>query len=185
MSSQLLIVPPEPAEVALLASAMPTEGLTAFVLTAAYSGLRLSEVANLRDTDITERDGVRMVHVRNGKGGKERYSVLLDPAVPHLPDRSGFLFRNEAGRRYDRKLVNKKWMTARQRTGLSYRFHDLRHYFATYALDHGCTDLDVAVALGHTDRWGRPNTELVRRVYGHANPEKALRRIAASCGGAA
>lgn len=176
------IVPPRPQEVALLASAMPTEALTSFVMVAAYSGLRLSEVANLRADDVTDRDGVRIVHVRCGKGGKERYSVLLAPAWEFVPDRRGLLFRNEAGRRYDRKLLNKKWASARSATGLSFRFHDLRHFFATYALDHGCTDLDVAVAMGHTDRFGRPNTELVRRVYGHANPEKALRRIAASCG---
>lgn len=177
-----MIVPPQPQEVALLASAMPTEELTSFVMVAAYSGLRLSEVAALWGTDIEDRDGVRMVHVRRGKGGKERYSVLLAPAWEFLPARRGRLFLNEAGRRYDRKLINKKWMTARRETGLVYRFHDLRHFFATYALDHGCTDLDVAIALGHTDRFGRPDTELVRRTYGHANPMKALARIAASCG---
>jgi integrase len=172
------IVPPRPGEVAALASAMPSDGLAGFVMVAAYSGLRLSEVAALKGRDVVERDGVRLVHVRNGKGGKERFSVLLPPAWEFMPGGRGLLFCNEAGNPYDRKLVNKKWQRSLACTGLRFRFHDLRHFFATYALDHGCTDLDVAVALGHTDRFGRPNTELIRRVYGHADPEKALRRIA-------
>jgi integrase/recombinase XerD len=46
------------------------------------SGLRASETANLKLTDIDSKR--MMVRVRQGKGGKDRYSILSQRALEHL-----------------------------------------------------------------------------------------------------
>jgi integrase len=54
------------------------------------------------------------------------------------------------------------------------RWHDLRHFHATWLLDRGASVLDVAIQLGHRD-----GGELVRRRYGHPSSDLALGRLAA------
>lgn len=177
------VAPPAREQVDALAAAMP-ERLRAFVLVAAWSGLRLSEVAALEARDVEFVDGVAVLRVRCGKGGKARRSVLLEAgalALAGLDEREGALFRNARGGRFNRKTVNKAWVKARAAAGLEqFVFHDLRKFHATYLLDAGASDLDVAIQLGHFDAQGRPDAELVRRVYGFPDHGAALARVA-SC----
>ena len=51
-------------------------------------------------------------------------------------------------------------------------WHDLRHYHATWLLDRGASDADVAEQLGHKDG-GR----LVADLYGHTYNDNALSRL--------
>jgi len=44
-------------------------------------GLRRREWENLRKDDLVYKDGSYYIHVRNGKGGKERFSLVLDPML--------------------------------------------------------------------------------------------------------
>jgi integrase len=46
-------------------------------------------------------------------------------------------------------------------------FHDLRHTFASLMIAAGANPLQIAEALGHTDRNGQPDATLVWRRYGH------------------
>jgi integrase/recombinase XerD len=46
------------------------------------SGLRVSETASLRLTDIDSKR--MMVRITQGKGGKDRYSILSQTALAHL-----------------------------------------------------------------------------------------------------
>ncbi len=49
-------------------------------------------------------------------------------------------------------------------------FHDLRHTFASLMIAAGANPLQIAEALGHTDRNGQPDATLVWRRYGHLYP---------------
>jgi hypothetical protein len=65
------------------------------------------------------------------------------------------------------------WCEARAKVGLpELRFHDLRHFHATWLLDQGASDMDVAIQLGHRDGGVQ-----VRRTYGHPSRERALARL--------
>jgi len=69
------------AEVERLLEAIPSIKHRAILMTAYAAGLRVSEVVNLRVEDI---DSQRMViHVRQGKGRKDRY-VMLSPRLLDL-----------------------------------------------------------------------------------------------------
>lgn len=45
--------------------------------------------------------------------------------------------------------------------------HDLRHSFASLMIAAGANPMQIAEALGHTDRNGRPDPTLVWKRYGH------------------
>lgn len=147
-----------------------------FVLVAAYCGARLFEVAALRASDV---DGATL-RIRCGKGGRARDVVLFEPALSELvvPE-SGLLFVNGIGEPWTRQAINKQWQRTLREVGWDedLQFRDLRRFHATWLLDRGVSDLDVAVQLGHFDRWGRPNPELVRRVYGQPSRRAALERL--------
>jgi site-specific recombinase XerD len=140
----------------LLALDHPKYRAIAFVL---YSGgLRVSEAARLKVRDIDSDRG--QIHVRQGKGRKDRY-VMLSPVLlnvlreyvrverPH-----DWLF--PAGHRRDRHIttrtIQEQVRRAASRAGVQKRVtpHMLRHSFATHLLEAG-TDLRyIQELLGHS-----------------------------------
>lgn len=177
-------LPPTEAQVDALADAMPTRILRAYVLVAAWSGLRLFEVAALQWPHVTVNGTTARLHVRYGKGEKERVSVLLATGLEAMEElrprgaQVGFVFMNTEQRPFTRQVINRYWQVARREAGMPrVFFHDLRKFNATWLLDHGHTDLDVAVQLGHFDRQGRPDPEYVRERYGFPSTREALKRI--------
>lgn len=135
----------------------PKHRAMAFTLYA--SGLRVGEAVTLKVDDI---DSARMmIHVREGKGEKDRY-VMLSPLLldvlreyAKLEHPRDWLF--PAGHRRDRHLsirtVERQITDAAKRVGIRKRVtpHVLRHSFATHLLEGG-TDLRyIKDLLGHAN----------------------------------
>jgi site-specific recombinase XerD len=130
------------------------------------AGLRRAELLNLKLTDI---DSKRMViNVRNGKGNKDRITMLSPTVLDDL--RSYFLewkpkeylFEGSKGKAYSGESVL-KIKRAAQKAGIKKRVfpHMLRHSFATHLLEAG-TDLRyIQVLLGHSST---RTTEIYTRV---------------------
>ncbi|MDD5095671.1 MAG: tyrosine-type recombinase/integrase [Dehalococcoidia bacterium] len=119
------------------------------------SGLRVSETAKLKLTDI---DSTRMTVRIMGKGGKDRYSILSQTALEHL-------------RHYWRKYQPKEWLfdgqkkdthittntiqtifyAAKKRARITkpVSVHTLRHSFATHLIESGTSLHHVQLLLGH------------------------------------
>ncbi|MGA9115319.1 MAG: site-specific integrase [Bacteroidota bacterium] len=120
------------------------------------AGLRVGEVVRLRKEDL---DGDRMmIHVRGGKGRKDRYTIL-SPAVWELVEEyimrqtpRAFLFEGQGGERpYSIRSAQKVFETAAAAAGIRKHvsIHSLRHAFATHLLEQG-TDLRfIQELLGH------------------------------------
>jgi site-specific recombinase XerD len=128
------------------------------VLMAMYSaGLRVSEALALRAEDI---DSTRMlIKVENGKGGKERYSLLSKRFLEEL-------------RHYYQSFRPKKWLfpSSHTKDKLCYHSayllyerarkkarvakgagpHTLRHCFATHLLEAGYDIRRIQVLMGHS-----------------------------------
>ena len=102
------------------------------------SGLRISEVANLEIEDI---DAERMrILVRNGKGKKERYTILPELSLKMLREywtryrkskRKGKIFLSESGEAVTVGVIREHFRKYRRKAKLNENFtvHSLRHRF--------------------------------------------------------
>lgn len=135
----------------------------ALLLLAVQTGLRLSEITSLRQSDVVFGSGA---HVRcEGKGRKERCTPLAKPTVAVLKawikeqggDQSHFLFPNKKGGRLSADAVQHalaKQITAAKRACPSLGKkrvtpHVLRHTAAMELLQAGVDRSLIAIWLGH------------------------------------
>ena len=146
-----------PEEVARFLEAVPSRRDRVALTTAYATGLRASEVAGLRIQDI---DSSRMViHVVNGKGGKQRY-VMLSPkllgilrAYWKIERPTYWLFPGRGGEKpLDPSGLNAACAAAVAATGISKRatLHSLRHAFATHLIEQRVDISIVQALLGHS-----------------------------------
>jgi site-specific recombinase XerD len=119
------------------------------------AGLRISELLNLSWNDIDPDRQV--IHVRDGKGKKDRITLLSPLAYKQLTDylqkyrAATWLFEGPGGRPYSNRSVNSIIKRSCALAGITKRVsaHTLRHSFATHLLEHG-TDLRyIQSLLGH------------------------------------
>ncbi len=121
-------------------------------------GLRLNEVRHMEIKDI---DGKRMmVHVRKGKGNRDRYVMLSKrlhkalrlywaKTVPH-PQR--WLFPGkDPDQPVSATTIQEIFAKARKKAGITKRasVHTLRHSFATHLLEDGTNLIVIQRLLGH------------------------------------
>jgi len=155
------------------------------------SGLRAGEARalNVEDLDLAGEE----IHVRHGKGNKERIALIGAAAVhalsmylnngrpelaahyPGQPDKA--LFLNRFGRRLSdrgiRRIFDKYFTFASDR--LKITPHTLRHTFATHLLDNGADLRSVQELLGHanlvtTQVYTHVTTERIQDVYDKTHP---------------
>jgi len=120
------------------------------------SGLRVSETARLKMTDI---DSKRMtVRIRQGKGGNDRYSILSHTALEQLRQYwkkyrpTEWLFD---GQKKDDHITAQTIQTifyaAKKRARITKpaSVHTLRHSFATHLIEAGTSLHHVQLLLGH------------------------------------
>lgn len=131
----------------------------ALLLTAYGSGLRVSELASLKVTDIDSK--AMRILVRGGKGQKDRYTILSQASLstlrkywlkyrPKSPE--GYLFpgmKNVGHITVD--AINRAVTLAANRAGIKKHIspHTLRHCFATHLLEDGLSLFQIKALLGH------------------------------------
>lgn len=128
------------------------------LLTTYAAGLRLTEVLHLQVHDI---DSARMtIRVEQGKGGKDRYTVLSPRLLEALraywrvEHPRGWLFPTRGAglpRPMDPSSLQKAYQRAKQRAGITKPggIHTLRHCFATHLLEAGVDLHTIQRLLGH------------------------------------
>jgi integrase/recombinase XerD len=127
-------------------------------MTAYAGGLRVGEACRLRPEDI---DSTRMlIHVRLGKGRKDRFVMLSEHLLRLLraywkqaQPQGGWMFPGrKTGEPLSRAAVGKALKAAAQKAGIKKRItpHLLRHSFATHLLEAGADIRVIQVLLGHS-----------------------------------
>ena len=140
------------------------------------SSLRVSEVIKLKIEDIdTQR---KLIHVRNAKGRKDRYTILLDVAIETLnlymefyhPEKWLFPSKKE-GKHITIRTVQRIFENAvkKMRINKKVSAHSLRHSFATHLLDNGIDLRYIQEILGH-------KSSKTTEIYTHVS-NKDLSRI--------
>ncbi len=127
------------------------------LLMAAYAaGLRVSEVTRLKITDLDSRR--MMIRVDQGKGNKDRYTILSPRLLKELRDYwrqyrpKDWLFPGQKpGRPLDRASVFRVFVEAKQKARIQKKggVHSLRHSFATHLLEAGVDVRTIQILMGH------------------------------------
>jgi site-specific recombinase XerD len=148
------------AELTKLFNALSNKKHKAMLFTAYSSGLRVSEIVNLKIADI---DSVRMqILVQRAKGKKDRYvnlsPLLLDILRKYIKDYKPrptvYLFESEQTlTAYPSRTVQQIFSNAKEKAGIKKEvgIHSLRHSFATHLLDKGTDIRFIKDLLGHFD----------------------------------
>ncbi|HSG29850.1 MAG TPA: tyrosine-type recombinase/integrase, partial [Candidatus Krumholzibacterium sp.] len=128
----------------------------AMIMLSYSSGLRVSELVRLTTADV-DPDRM-MLHVRGGKGRKDRYTLLSKTALYALREYVKvykplkYLFPGDRPERHISKRTFQKIVSkAAREAGIAKHVstHTLRHSFATHLLENG-TDLRyIQELLGH------------------------------------
>ncbi len=145
-------------EVERLLAAGVAHPIPAMVAMTAYAGgLRISETCRLQPGDI---DSERMlIHVRLGKGKKDRFVMLSEQLLLVLRaywktvrPQGGWLFPGrKKGTPLSPSAAEKALAAAAKKAGIKKRVtpHLLRHSFATHLLEDGADIRVIQVLLGH------------------------------------
>jgi integrase/recombinase XerD len=139
-----------------------------------YCGLRVGEAVAIEVRDLHGRETPPRLHIRNGKGGKDRYVPIAPALVQELRDwwrahrNPKFLFPSPGRGWADRTLslsqsmsrsaapmsvnsVQMAYRLARAASGVNSASttHSLRHSYATHLLEEGVSLLQISKYLGH------------------------------------
>jgi len=121
-----------------------------------YSGgLRLNELLNLKIGDIDS--SAMIIHIRNGKGRKDRKVMLSKVLLNHLRqyyktwNPTEFLFEGQSGGQYSERSVQAVVRDTARKAAIRKPVspHTLRHSFATHLLENGTDIRFIQELLGH------------------------------------
>jgi site-specific recombinase XerD len=121
------------------------------------SGMRLQECIDLKPCDIKSTE--MLIHIRSGKGKKERYTLLSERALTTLRDYfravrpKVFLFEGvKPGQQYSKRSVEKIVTDTAKKASIDKQVspHVLRHTFATHLLENGTDIRIIQKLLGHS-----------------------------------
>ena len=162
-------------EIKKLLAELKTEKSKLMVSLMYACGFRVSELTNLKITDINFSEKVG--HVRQAKGNKDRLFNIPEFLVDELQNlvvlqkNNGqeFLFQGRNGKISTRNL-QKIVSSAAKRAGLeNVHCHTLRHSFATHLLENGIDIRKIQELLGHADL-------STTQIYTHVSTEE-LKKI--------
>jgi len=128
--------------------------LKPIVTAALHTGMRKGELLRLAWADIDFDQ--RLVTVRNTKSNRKRYipmnDVLVDmlKSLPHSAEDIHVFVNKHTGDIYGD--IKTSWLRTMRKAKIeNFRFHDLRHTFASRLVQNGETLLVVKELLGHKD----------------------------------
>jgi integrase len=162
-----------------LSSVAFADYLQPIVLLSLNTGLRRGEILQLKWADVDLRQRELIVRGDNAKSGKTRHIPLNNEALTTLQQwrsdsrSTGWVFAGNNGKCM--QAVKSSWNRALRRAGIDdFRWHDLRHNFASRLVMSGVDLNTVRELLGHADL-----TMTLR--YAHLSPEHKADAVARLC----
>nr|WP_243402020.1 tyrosine-type recombinase/integrase [Leptospira haakeii] len=132
------------------------------------SGLRVGELVKLKGYDLDwDKKSIR---IRQGKGKKDRFSLLPNSCKEDLSDllkhqgRSSWIFTGQIpGKNLSIRTAEKIFTAAKKQAGITkdVSIHDLRHAFAIHLLESGTSIKMIQRLLGHVSV---KTTEIYARI---------------------
>jgi len=158
-------------EIKRLIEACP-EHLRPIVITALNTGMRKQEILKLKWEDIDFKK--KIIYVMQTKTGERREipvnDFLYDTLTALKKKRNGsYVFSNKEGEPYGD--IRRSFSTALKRAGIeNFRFHDLRHTFASHLVMSGVDLKTVQELMGHK------TIDMTLR-YAHLSPDHKRKAV--------
>jgi integrase len=148
--------------------------LRLIVLIAVTTGMRASEIFGLNWADVMYSEGLVAVRAKL-KGGKMRYVPMLPEVADELRRfpaviGEGRIFPPRTGATSGRQRVEGSFEDLLERAEIkAFRFHDLRHTFASWFMMNGGDLYELAKILGHsnikmTERYAKLGRQHIART---------------------
>jgi integrase len=148
--------------------------LRLLVLIAVTTGMRASEIFGLNWADVMYSEGLVAVRAKL-KGGKMRYVPMLPEVADELRRfpaviGEGRIFPPKSGATSGRQRVEGSFEDLLERAAIKdFRFHDLRHTFASWFMMNGGDLYELAKILGHsnikmTERYAKLGRQHIART---------------------
>ncbi len=128
------------------------------LITAYSAGLRLSELVSLKPEHI--ESGRKLIRVEQGKGNKDRYTLLSTKLLKQLkiywkryhPKEYLFYPTGNPNKPLGKNMAYKVFTKTKKKAGLTVGkgIHSLRHSFATHLLEDGVDLYSIKTFLGHS-----------------------------------
>lgn len=139
-------------EASILTSKCPI-WLKPIVCMALKTGLRRSNIFNIKWEDVSLENKVMWVNSKDSKSGKavrvpldEVALIVLRTQARYKATRMGYIFDR------DHLLTKRMWDDVCKQANLpGLRFHDLRHTFASWKVQSGVPIYEVMKLMGHSD----------------------------------
>lgn len=162
-------------EIKKLIEFSPTEKSKLIIKLLYSTGLRVSELTNLKLKDINLK--TREAWVRSGKGSKDRFFQLppnlmedINKYLSTLDEKEIYLLPGK-NKTLTTRNIQKLLLKAAEKAGINKRVtpHKLRHSFATHLLEAGTDIRYIQALLGHSDL-------STTQIYTHVSNEQ-LKKI--------
>jgi integrase len=141
--------------------------LKSIILLALHTGMRRGEIFRLKWSDVDFRSGNIIVTLsKNGECRKIPMNETADNVLRELKKEaaSEFVFRNRYNENEPPKDIKTAFNNAVKKAGIeNFRFHDLRHTFASHLVMNGVDLKTVQEFLGH-------KTFIMTLRYSHLSP---------------
>ena len=134
------------------------------ILTLIYSaGLRIGELLHLKLNDFNLNR--KQLHIKSGKGRKDRYVTLADSFIPLLKNYlitynpNSYFVEGPEGKPYSDSSIRKVLSRSCRAAGIYKKVtpHTLRHSYATHLLENGVGLRHIQELLGHS----KPETTMI------------------------
>ncbi len=153
-----------------------SESFRPILVTALHTGMRKGEILKLKWPDVDFNNSI--ITIQESKSGKKRMLPMDDTVcetLKVLPSRfkKGYVFPSPVGEGKPLYDCRKQFSNTVKQAGIdNFRFHDLRHTFASYLVMSGVDLMTVKELLGHA-------TLTMTMRYSHLAPDHRMRAIKA------
>ncbi|EJG0778051.1 tyrosine-type recombinase/integrase [Vibrio parahaemolyticus] len=131
------------------------DGFKVAILLQMYTGMRNSEIENIRPEDIKTKQGVDYIHVRGTKTvNAERYipihAKLVEFSVCEYIKSGGEIYTSQSITQRFNRLMQSLNIPKEDNKGLPLSFYSFRHNFASGLASGGVSELHIEWLMGHS-----------------------------------
>ncbi|EJS2607627.1 tyrosine-type recombinase/integrase [Vibrio alginolyticus] len=131
------------------------DGFKSAILIQMYTGMRNSEIENIRPEDIKTEQGIEYIHVRGTKTvNAERYipihPKLKEFGVVDYIKSGGEIYTSQSITQRFNRLMQSLNMSKEDSKGLPLSFYSFRHNFASGLASGGVSELHIEWLMGHS-----------------------------------